>query len=295
MADVVSPKLSCILVNFKLGKQVSDCLAGILQSINNDFRCEFIVVDNTPPDCVVPLFDGRIPNLQIISNPENPGYAAACNLGLRNSHAPYVLFLNPDVKYIEGSVLELLKWLDEHPSVAIAGPCVLNAGGGRQFSCRGFPTLANCISHRGSILTRFFPNNGLTRDYLCPGLDREVANVDWASGCCLFVRRHALEEVGGFDEGYFLFYEDVDLAFRMSQRGFTCVYYPFLTFSHAIGSSRVYLSDSGIKAKHLSAARYFTKHVIRNPFVAKLFRLGVSLRCRLAQYYHRRRRLRASY
>jgi N-acetylglucosaminyl-diphospho-decaprenol L-rhamnosyltransferase len=95
------------------------------------------------------------------------------------------------------------------------------------------------------------------------------------------------EEVGGFDEGYFLFFEDVDLAHCVKQRGGQCIYYPTVEFTHTIGSSRASLPDQGIRAKHCSTERYFTKNVIRNPSLAKVFRAALSLRCRLAEQYHR--------
>ena len=119
-------------------------------------------------------------------------------------------------------------------------------------------------------------------------LNGVVTKVDWASGCCLLARKKAFAAVGGFDEGYFLFFEDVDLAHRAKQTGGQCLYYPTVTFTHAIGSSRAHLPDQGIRAKHLSAQRYFTKNVIRNPLLASACRMAISLRCFLAERYHRR-------
>ena len=283
------PKSSCaltfILVNFKTPKQVRYCLQS-LRPFQDELNCEFILVDNSPPDGSLYLADAGLADVQIISNSRNLGYATACNQGLRASRAPYVFFLNPDTEYISGSARELIEWLDRNPAVALVGPRILNPDGTRQFSARSFPDWTTPFSHRHSLLTRVLPNNPFTRRYLRADLDGKPTRVDWAAGCCLLARKKALEEVGGFDEGYFLFFEDVDLAYRLKARGLNCVYYPGKTFSHTIGASRAHLRDLGATAKHFSATRYFTKNVIRNKFLADLFAVGVSLRCLISTIYH---------
>jgi N-acetylglucosaminyl-diphospho-decaprenol L-rhamnosyltransferase len=281
------PELSFVLVNYKVGGQLAECVQS-LQEVQRTVACEFIVVDNSPPDASRLLGRG-LRSLRIISNSANVGYAAACNRGARLCRAPYVWFLNPDVRYAGGSVPRLLAWLDRNAWAALAGPRVLNPDGTRQFSCRDFPTWTTSVSHRYSALTRAFPANPLSRSYLRTNLDGKPTAVDWASGCSLLVRRAMFEELGGFDEGYFLFFEDVDLAHRLRRRGGGCVYYPQIEFTHTIGSSRAHLPDHGIRAKHASAARYFTKNVIRNPWLAGIFRWAVSVRCRIAEQVHRYR------
>jgi GT2 family glycosyltransferase len=280
--------LSIVLVNFKLGKQLGDCLQS-LGALQNELACEFILVDNSPPEAFRPVADAGIPGVRVIPNFQNPGYAAACNLGARASSGRYVWFLNPDVRYLQGSARALIEWLDRNSSVALVGPKILNPDGTRQFSCRSFPDWTTAFAHRHSLLTKIFPANPFTTNYLQKNLDGKPTEVDWASGCCLLVRRKVFDEVGGFDDGYFLFFEDADLAHRVKQRGWQCVYYPWLTFSHAIGSSRSYLPDLGIRAKHLSAERYFTKNVIRNSSLAKVFKFAISLRCLVSEQYHRHR------
>lgn len=286
-------ELSFVLVNFKLGKQLGECLQS-LRAAEADLGCEFIVVDNSPPEASRLLAEAGGKGLRVISNGRNLGYAAACNLGAQASRARYVWFLNPDVRYLHGSVRALIDWLDRNRSVALAGPRILNPDGTRQFSCRSFPTWTTAFSHRHSLLTRLYPTNPLTRNYLRMNLDGIETEVDWASGCSLLVRRKMFEAVGGFDEGYFLFFEDADLAHRVKQRGLQCIYYPKVTFSHTTGSSRAYLPDQGIRAKHSSAERYFMKNVIRNSSMAKAFKMAVSLRCLVAEQTQRLRLGRAS-
>lgn len=271
------PELSIVLINFKTGREVAKCFLS-LQPLQREVACEFTVVDNSPPGASRHLSESDLSGVRVISNSRNLGYAAACNQGLRASRAPYVLFSNPDTEYLSGSARQLIDWLDGNPTVALVGPRVLNLDGTRQFSARSFPNWTTPFCHRHALLTRVFPNNPLTRKYLRADLDGRRTAVDWASGCCLLTRKSALEEVGGFDEGYFLFFEDADLAYRLKGLGWSCVYYPSLTFRHAIGASRAYLADAGDSEKHLSAAHYYTKNVFRNRFVGALFATGVSLR-----------------
>lgn len=279
-----SADLTFTLVNFKTPKEVHDCLQS-LRPFQDALKCEFILVDNSPPDGSLYLADLGLADLRVISNARNLGYATACNQGLRASRAPYVFFLNPDTKYVSGSPRDLIEWLDRNPTVALVGPHILNPDGTRQFSARSFPNWTTAFCHRHSLLTKVLPNNPFTRRYLRVDLDGQPTPVDWASGCCLIARKRALEEVGGFDEGYFLFFEDVDLAYCLKAHGLECVYHPGMTFSHSIGMSRAHLRDHGARAKHLSATRYFTKNVIRNRFLADLFAVGVSLQCLLSAIY----------
>jgi N-acetylglucosaminyl-diphospho-decaprenol L-rhamnosyltransferase len=278
--------VSFVLVNYKLGEQLTDCLQS-LRAVQDEVECEFVVVDNSPPEASRLLADSGLRNLRVVSNPENPGYAAACNIGAGVSRARYVWFLNPDVRYVAGEVRGMLDWMDRNPSASLMGPRILNPDGTRQYSARSFPNWTLAFAHRDSILTRAFPSNPFTSQYLRMNLNGVVTEVDWASGCCLLARKEAFEAVGGFDEGYFLFFEDVDLAHRAKQMGWRCLYYPTVTFTHTIGSSRAYLPDRGIRARHFSAQRYFTKNVIRNPALAKVCAMAISSRCFLSEQRHR--------
>jgi GT2 family glycosyltransferase len=149
MFNQEQPELSFVLVNYKVGRQLAECVQS-LQEVERNVACEFIVVDNSPPDASSLLLDRGLRNLRVLSNPANVGYAAACNLGARVCRAPYLWFLNPDVRYVGGSVSRLLEWLDRNPWAALAGPRVLNPDGTRQFSCRSFPTWTTSFSHRYS-------------------------------------------------------------------------------------------------------------------------------------------------
>ncbi len=285
--------LSFVIVDFNSAGEVAECIQS-LKAFQADLECEFIVVDNSPPDGSHWIADPVVPNVRLLSNARNLGYAAACNRGLHEARAPYVFFLNPDTRYLSGSGRDLIKWLALDPSVALVGPRVLNPDGTRQFSCRSFPGWMTVVCHRHSILTNVFPKNRFTRDYLRTDLNSRPTQVDWASGCCLLARKHLLEEAGGFDEGFFLFFEDVDLAYRLRAHGRKCFYYPSIVFQHGVGSSRIHLRDLGTRAKHLSAARYFKKNLIRGKALGNIVSIAAWLRYLAATAIAGRRTVRAA-
>lgn len=276
--------LSIVIVNFHSGGQLLKCLRS-LRRMPADVQPEIIVIDNSPSEAKQVLRDAGQDwgVIRVIESPSNSGYAAACNMGLAIAQGRCLLFLNPDTHYVDGSLRQLLHWFDENPSVALVGPRINNQDGTRQFSCRSFPSLRTAVSHSQAFLTRHFPANALSTGYLLPNLDGQPTNVDWASGCCLFARRDAILREGGFDDGYFLFFEDVDLAFRLKQKGWQTFYYPHLSFVHQVGASRAALQDEGFQAKHSSAARYFSKNVIRNRALAFVFAWAAAARARLAR------------
>ncbi len=276
------PDLSIVIVNYKSDAYVFDCIRS-LQAVRQGFRSECIILDNSVEDTGTRSWDD-LGDVRVITPERNLGYAGACNRGFNESTGRYILFLNADTAYHSGSLEGLIRWLDENPSVGLAGPRVLNLDGTRQFSCRSFPDWSTALCHRHSFLTQWFPNNRWTAKYLRTDLDGKPTKVDWASGCCLIARRDALGEIGGFDEDYFLFFEDVDLAYRLKSN-WNCVFYPMLTFTHVLGASRAYLADEGDRMKHISARRYYSKHLIRHPLLLRAFNTAIGLRSYLNERF----------
>lgn len=252
--------LSFVVVNYKAEEQTAQCIRSLARFADG-VSSEFLVVDNTPGAKSHFPVAGAPQALRIVPG-RNIGYGSACNEGLKESTGRYVFFFNPDVKYESGSAVKLVRWLDEHPRVGAAGPRIVNPNGTRQFSCRGFPSWKTALCGSSSLLTRFFPANRWTQEYLRTDLNEELREIDWISGCCFVGRRKALEQIEGFDRNFFLFFEDVDLCRRLDQAQWTRVYYPAIRFEHEIGSSRLHLWDRGRRQHYVSAARYFTKHAV---------------------------------
>lgn len=214
--------------------------------------CELIIVDNMSTDRSVDVVKRLAPDAVLIENSENIGYGSAINMAVRRSRGEWLAIGNADLMVPEGGLDSLPEVLAGMPNdVALAGPTLLDISGNHVLSAGFFPTLATLVK-------------GLVRDcrnrkYL--SFRRHVAGpVDWVTGACLFVRRSHLEQVGGFDQEYFLYYEDVDLALRMSHVGKRCVYTPAVHMMHR-SPHHVRPPQERIEAiVRASRNSYFNKH-----------------------------------
>jgi len=155
----------------------------------------------------------------------------------------------------------MVGYLDAHPAVGAAGARLLESDGRLQYSCRRFPGYLTIFFGRYAVLTRLLPGNAASRDYLYLDWDhRSVREVDWVSGACLIVRREVLASVGGFDEDYFLFVEDMDWCRRIRDAGWSIVYLPDAVVTHHIGASRGPVPAWIVRARHRGMWRYVQKH-----------------------------------
>ncbi|HEX2028322.1 MAG TPA: glycosyltransferase family 2 protein [Nitriliruptorales bacterium] len=166
----------------------------------------------------------------------NVGYGQAANVGVARTSAPFVVVANADTRFAPGSVTALADDLDRHAQAGAAGPLVRYPDGRLQASARRFPTLAQAVGH--ALLGLWWPRNPWTRAYRMHDEDPTAAReVDWLSGCALALRREAFEDVGGFDPGYFMFVEDVDLGYRLRRAGWRVRFAPAAEVVHAVGAS----------------------------------------------------------
>jgi GT2 family glycosyltransferase len=209
--------------------------------------------------------------VRVIANAENVGYARAVNQGVAGTTGEFVLVMNPDCEVRPGAIAALLAHLRAHPRTAIAGPRIENPDGTLEYSARAFPDHFTFLFNRYSLLTRLFPGNPWSRRYLLTDWDHASERaVDWLSGACLMVRRTAIGEVGGMDEAFFMFNEDVDWCRRMKLGGRDNVYVPAAVVVHRIGASKRRVAPRVIVSRHAGMIRYFRKHHPMNPVVAAL-------------------------
>jgi GT2 family glycosyltransferase len=221
---------------------------------------EILVVDNASGDGSADMVEAEFPMARLHRSPENLGFPGGNNVGYRLSHGRYFLLLNSDTVVAPGAFAELVAFADDRPRVGIVGPRVLNPDGSLQMSCRRFPTLGAGL-FRNTPLGRLFPNNRYTRDYLMTDWSHdEPRAVDWVSGCCLMARRAMIEEIGLLDEGFFMYCEDVDWAYRAGQAGWEVYYDPRATIVHEIGRSTDQAVTRMIVQFHKSMYRFFCKH-----------------------------------
>lgn len=237
-------------------------LADCLESLDTHHPdVPVIVIDHAAVPARADAIARRFPRVLIEATPENPGFAAGANRGLRAAPTPYVLLLNPDCLLRHPIAGALCDFADRHPDAAVVGPRVLNEDGSVQPSARRFPNATTALAGRRSWLTAAVPGNWLSRyNLLTIGNGVDPRDVDWVSGACMLLRRQALDAIGGFDEGYFLYWEDADLCRRLKSNGWRTVYYPGVSVSHLGARSSRFNARDALIAFHKSAFRYYLRH-----------------------------------
>jgi GT2 family glycosyltransferase len=274
--------VTIVTVNYNAGAHLARCLDSVA-AYAADARV--VVVDNASRDDSLRAAEAR-PGVTVVRNAQNRGFGAAVNqaVALPGDRTPLVLLLNPDCELLEGAARRLQEELAAHPACAVAGPAVFDEDGELQGSVRGDPTMMTGLFGRTTLLTRLFPTAAVARRNVAVG--REEAGdasreADWVSGACMLLRRDAFEEVGGFDERYFLYWEDADLCRRLRARGYTTRYVPAARVVHAGGGSSRSARALAIRAFHRSAFTYYATHVARGPVSRSLAWLLLAGRCRL--------------
>ncbi len=246
-------KFSVVTVDYRSWPYTLRCIDSLYGTGYRDF--EVVVVDNdqgTPPEMPYPA--------RLIRNPENVGFARACNQGVAVSTGEYVLFINPDTLVKRGFFESLEKFFDENPKAGVAGPKVVDGEGRLQLSARKELSPVSGLLGRTSLLTRLFPKSPLVkRHFPAAGKLTGPRVVDWISGACMSVRRRTLEEIGPMDERFFMYFEDADLCRRAREAGWLVYYLPQIEILHHTGAS------SGDRPRsiwnlHRSAFLYHRKH-----------------------------------
>lgn len=276
-----APAVDCsvVIVNYRSEARLAACLASLAAGAGG-LGLETIVVDNSRTAAAEGL-PARFPWVRLIESPANVGFARACNRGLGAARGRYLVLLNPDTVVHPGALATLVAYLDRHPRVGAVGPRLLDPDGTLQYSCRRFPGYLTVFFGRYALLTRLFPGNPASRDYLYLDWDHaSPREVDWLSGACLMVRRAVFEQVGGLDEAYFLFVEDMDWCARIWQAGWAVAYVPEAVVTHHVGISRGPVPPRVVVARHRAMMHYVRKH-LRPPAPFRLL-IGAGLVARAA-------------
>jgi GT2 family glycosyltransferase len=222
--------LSIIIVNWNSGSDLLSCLES-LYAHSLAGTMEVFVVDNGSEDGSPELIRRVLPQAVLIEVGANLGFAKAANLGWRHAQGEYVLFLNPDTLVPAGTLGQALTYLRSQPGVGVLGVKLLNPDGSLQVSCWNFLSLTTLLLD--NLLRLPLVSRSLAGRYLYRLWNHdETREVDWISGAFMLFRRSVLEEVGGFDEDYFMYSEDMDLCYRVRQRGYPVVYYPATSIVH---------------------------------------------------------------
>jgi N-acetylglucosaminyl-diphospho-decaprenol L-rhamnosyltransferase len=254
-ATSAGPRVSTVVVSFNTREHLLRCLASLEASL---VPLEVVVVDNASADGSAEAVAERFPATRLVRNARNDGFARASNQGLALSRAPYVLLLNSDAEVQTGALEAMLALLEARPRVAAVGPRTLSGDGTVQVSFG--PPLTPLHEWRQRRLVqgvRARRPGALRRAAALAAVEHEPA---WLSGSCLLARREALAAVGGFDEGFFLYEEDVDLCHRLRQEGWGLVFTPAAEVVHHLGRSMEHAPDRARLEYQRSHVRYYRKH-----------------------------------
>lgn len=274
-------RLSLVVVTYRSRDHILACLASI-EADRGTLETEVLVLDNASDDGTADLVRREAPAVRVIETGGNLGYSKAVNRGLAASTGRAVLVLNPDCIVRPGALAALVAWLEAHPRCAVAAPRILNPDGTVEWSARSYPTALTFLFNRYSLLTRAWPGNPWSRRYLLSDWDHASArSVDWVSGAAMCVRREAAEQVGGMDEAFFMFNEDVDWCRRFTLAGWSVDYVPQAEVVHAIGASKGRVADKVILERHRGMIHYFRKHHPSHPLIEWIGARLIMLRARL--------------
>lgn len=229
--------LSIIIINYNVKQLLQECLNSVSKATNN-LEAEVIVVDNASTDGSMSYLKPLFPSIRFICNDTNEGFARANNKALTISNGEYILFLNPDTVIPSDSISKCLSFFDNHPDAGAIGVKMVNGNG--EFlkeSKRGFPSPSASFWKLTGI-THLFPRSRMFSEYYLGHLDENKSHpVDVLSGAFMMVKKQVLDNIGGFDERFFMYAEDIDLSYRISKAGYRNYYYPGTTIVHFKGSS----------------------------------------------------------
>jgi N-acetylglucosaminyl-diphospho-decaprenol L-rhamnosyltransferase len=252
------PGLDVVIVSYRSRELLRECLDS-LRAHPPSGHMRVIVVDNASGDGTAEMVAAGYPEVDLIASPANLGFAAATNLGARRGEAPYLLALNPDTAVTQGALDTALAAIEAHPKVAVAGARLLRPDGSLDHaSKRSFPTPLSALGHFTG-LGRRAGAAGRLGAYRAPEV--ESGPVDAVNGAFMLMRRSAFERVGGFDEGYWMYMEDLDLSYTLAQDGWVTWYEPAATVHHVKGGTTG--GERSIRlnwAFHRGMYRFYRKH-----------------------------------
>jgi N-acetylglucosaminyl-diphospho-decaprenol L-rhamnosyltransferase len=257
MTEAPAADLAVVIVNYETGPWLGRCLRSLQQTRKDEV--DVVVIDNASSDGSADVAESL--GARLIRNETNRYLSPAWNQGAAATTAPYLLFLNPDTEWFRGAPSDLVDVAEAHPGAGLIGPMIRDPDGTVYPSGRRFPSLVDAVGH--AFLSPFTRNNPFTRRYEMGGWDRSTEReVDWVSGACMLIPRDAFDAVGGFDEGFPLYAEELDIATRLRAIGRSALFTPSVEVIHAVGVS----TGGNRRPHHLvvmhsrSLYRYYGKH-----------------------------------
>ncbi|MBI2430664.1 MAG: glycosyltransferase family 2 protein [Candidatus Levybacteria bacterium] len=226
--------LSVIILNYNTKDLTKQCLTSLENHYREELRkgvFEIIVVDNASTDTsasVISNLKSQISNLTLIKNKENVGFSKGNNIGAKNAKGRYLLFLNSDTEVGDNGLLSAVSYVEEHKDIGVLGAKLRNADGFDQASTGKFYTIGNVF-----LMLFLGERFGLLRTS-----PKTISEVDWVSGAALLIRKKLFDQLGGFDDHFFMYMEDMELCYRVKKISYQVVFYPYTVIYHKeLGSS----------------------------------------------------------
>lgn len=264
--------VSIIIVSWNSEEWLRKCLRSIFAE-TSEVSHEVIVVDNASKDRSVQVAMNEFTGVRVVRNATNLGFAAAVNQGIAVSSGRYVCLLNPDAQITDRAIERLVEFMDREQGVGVVGPHLVNVDGTTQASVRRFPTWSDQLLIL-SKLHFLFPDSKALSSYLMRGFDyRRGQAVDQVMGACFMIRREVIDQIGTFDETFFIWFEEVDYCKRVKERtSFQVAYFPEAHVIHAGGDSFQKVSAGKKRRWYAKSVRYyFRKHQQWAAYTAALF------------------------
>lgn len=273
----VSPLVAvdCVVVTYNSAEDLPRCLSSVVGQ--EGVEVAMTVVDNCSADESVATAHAH--GARVLANSRNRGFAAAVNQGLRAGKSRWVLIVNPDARLMPGGLRAMIDAVGCGDRIGCVGPKTTDMAGNAYPSARGFPGIFTAVVH--GLLGSVWPRNPATRRYHAgSGASAVAAEVDWVSGCCMLLSRQAWEAVGGFDERYFMYVEDIDLCFRLRRSGWRTMFEPGATVQHVGGRSSRRRPLRSIYHHHRGAIRFYWRSASpwHRPVTAPLAALMLAMR-----------------
>jgi N-acetylglucosaminyl-diphospho-decaprenol L-rhamnosyltransferase len=252
-------RLSVVVVTYRSAATLGHALDALAANAPRD--TELVVIDNAAEPSIKACVEARWPGATVVTNDRNRGFGAAVNQALRLTRSELVLLLNPDAEMEPGCLEQLIAAIHARPDAGIVAARLLDVAGRPVLSCYPFLSLTT-VAWRHFQLHRALPNVALGGYRRATLRERgtEPVPVDWSQGACILVRRELFDRIGGFDERFFLYCEEVDLCLRAARAGWRTYFVPTARARHAEGSSSGQVVPLKLASHYYSKVLYFDKH-----------------------------------
>ncbi|MFA7359930.1 MAG: glycosyltransferase family 2 protein [Candidatus Kapaibacterium sp.] len=260
--------ISIITVNYNSHKYIENCLNSIISN-TRDINYEILIVDNYSPDRDIINLKSKFSNIEFYLLDDNRGFGSACNYGSQNSSGKYLVFVNPDTVFTNNSLKNMFDFMEQTTDAAVCSPAFIYQDGSQGYVYNNFP----------NIMWEFYDFLGKGYNLRINKLNRKLQEsaksgramrIDWATGACLIVKKDFFNKVGGFNEDYFLYYEDVDLQKRITDAGGSIYCLPYLKVIHVANTSTKPDDDDTVYYYNINKSRLMY-HMKNSSTFKKLF------------------------